>query len=104
MKGEAAAPPIKFCVFESAFLLSESVFPQRNLYDEAILRLLAVAQSGAYSAYVSICDARQTPKEPVRLISFLEALTNSEEILSLKSSTTNQTTVNILLSEDLSSV
>ena len=37
MKGEAAAPPIKFCVFESAFLLSESVFPQRNLYDEAIL-------------------------------------------------------------------
>ena len=35
---------------------------------------------------------------------FLEALTNSKEILSLKSSTTNQTTVNVLLSEDLSSV
>ena len=35
---------------------------------------------------------------------FLEALTNGEEILSLKSSTTDQTTVNVLLSEDLSSV
>ena len=39
-----------------------------NLYDDAILRLVAVAQSGAYYAYVSICGASQTPKEPVMLI------------------------------------
>jgi hypothetical protein len=38
------------------------------LDNEAILRLVAVAQSGAYYAYVSICDASQTPKEPVRQI------------------------------------
>ena len=35
-----------------------------NCIKRAILRLLAVAQSGAYQTYVSICDARQTPKEP----------------------------------------
>jgi hypothetical protein len=31
----------------------------------AILRLLAVAESGAYLAYVSISAARQMPKEPL---------------------------------------
>ena len=114
--------------------------------NEAILRLVAVAQSGAYYAYVSICGASQTPKiipsdafhqkfvwrrefqglRSVRNRSlldvnedfkhernaeitpsgkfFLEALTNSKEILSLQSSTTNQTTINILLCEDLGSV
>ena len=45
-----------------------SLSPTQNLFDEAILRLVAVAQSGAYSAYVSICGASQTPKEPVRQI------------------------------------
>ena len=34
----------------------------------------------------------------------LEALADSEEVLCLQGSTTDQTTVNILLSEDLSSV
>ena len=36
-----------------------------NLDSEAILRLVAVTQSGAYLMYVSICGASQTPKEPV---------------------------------------
>ena len=36
-----------------------------NLDSEAILRLVAVTQSGAYLVYVSICGASQMPKEPV---------------------------------------
>ena len=32
------------------------------------MKLVAVAQSGAYSTYVSICGASQMPKEPVMLI------------------------------------
>ena len=55
---------------------NKSLFP-RNLYaggvslapenldSEAILRLVAVTQSGAYLVYVSICGASQMPKEPV---------------------------------------
>jgi hypothetical protein len=76
-----------------------------NLDNEAILRLVAVTQSGAYSG---VCEhlRRKPDAKRARYANFhkLEALTNSEEILSLQSSTTNQTTINILLSEDLGSV
>ena len=43
--------------------MSKSDALPKNLYDEAILRLVAGAQSGAYPKYVSICDTSQTPKE-----------------------------------------
>ena len=36
----------------------------RSFITRAIFRLVAVAQSGAYLKYVSICGASQTPKEP----------------------------------------
>lgn len=36
------------------------------LYDEAILRLDEDGKTAAYSAYVRILTASQTPKEPIR--------------------------------------
>ena len=66
------------------------------------------ARSWENRSILSVCedfhgkaDAERTRQANFRQ---LEALTNSEEILSLKSSTTDQTTVNVLLSEDLCSV
>ena len=40
----------------------------KNCITRGILRLLAGRQTAAYSAYVRIWMARQTPKEPLKMI------------------------------------
>ena len=55
-----------FYLYVGSWMMRIFIHPSpENLDSEAILRLVAVTQSGAYLVYVSICGASQMPKEPV---------------------------------------